>query len=201
MTNQKTNWRQISTSNKMECSRCKYVFEEVHTGLRNTSKQLPKSCPKCREIEKVMKHGCTEKMIVELLHIRHKKDFFISQCKDGPGHKNHRKRSVAIMDGFAISNSWTDKKPYTCYEIKTSRSDFLSDKKWKRKYLPLCDRFYFVCPDKIIKPEDLPAQAGLLYVFKNGKGLRKIKESIKPPVDKQRLENIFRYILTWRYKK
>ena len=200
MNNQVARWRQVSTSKKQECSRCKFIFEEIHTGLGFTSKQLPKSCPKCREIELAVKHGITEKMIVGLLRVRHKDEFFISQCKDGPGHENHRRRRVAIMDGFAISNSWTSKKPYTCYEIKTSRSDFLSDKKWEKKYLPLCDRFYFVCPDGMIKPEELPDEAGLIYVFKNGKGLRKIKESVKDPADKQRLEHVFRYILTWRYK-
>lgn len=49
-------------------------------------------------------------------------------------------------------------------EIKVSRQDFLSDKKW-REYLPYCSRFYFIAPVGIIKKEELPKDIGLIEVF------------------------------------
>ena len=49
------------------------------------------------------------------------------------------------------------------FEIKTSRSDFLGDDKWE-KYLKYCDYFAFVCPEGVIKPDELPENIGLVYV-------------------------------------
>lgn len=38
------------------------------------------------------------------------------------------------------------------------------------------NRFYYACPDDLIKPEEVPAYAGLFYVSSRGK-IRKIKEA------------------------
>lgn len=51
-------------------------------------------------------------------------------------------------------------------ELKTCRADFVGDSKWK-KYLNYCDRFMFMCPDGVIKPEELPNNIGLVYVYLN----------------------------------
>lgn len=48
-------------------------------------------------------------------------------------------------------------------EIKTCRADFEHDGKWM-KYLDYCDRFFFMCPDGVILPEELPDKIGLIYV-------------------------------------
>lgn len=48
------------------------------------------------------------------------------------------------------------------YEIKVSRSDFLSDirsGKW-RSYLPHCHRFYFATLPDVCTKDDIPAEAG-----------------------------------------
>jgi len=55
------------------------------------------------------------------------------------------------------------------YEIKVSRSDFLKDakKEWKHKNLrdgKRTTRFFYVCPDGLIKPDELPDGYGLIYV-------------------------------------
>lgn len=50
------------------------------------------------------------------------------------------------------------------YEIKISRSDFLSDirnEKWKG-YLPHCHRFYFAFPEGIAQKDDVPKEAGIM---------------------------------------
>lgn len=49
------------------------------------------------------------------------------------------------------------------YEIKVSRQDFLTDKKWQ-EYLPYCNQFYFVVPKGLILPEELPPEIGLIYI-------------------------------------
>lgn len=47
-------------------------------------------------------------------------------------------------------------------EVKSSREDFLSDRKWP-EYLAFCDRFYFAVPEAF--PDDLlPASHGLMRV-------------------------------------
>lgn len=48
------------------------------------------------------------------------------------------------------------------YEIKVSRGDFKSDKKWT-EYLAFCNQFYFVCPKGMIKLDELPPEIGLIY--------------------------------------
>ena len=56
-------------------------------------------------------------------------------------------------------------------EVKVSRSDFLSDKKKPHRKEPekgMGDWRYFLCPEGIIQPEELPEKWGLLYVTKRG---------------------------------
>ncbi len=58
----------------------------------------------------------------------------------------------------------------TIYEVKISKADFLSDirtEKWKG-YLPHCHRFYFAVPAGMVKKEEIPEGAGLIYRADNG---------------------------------
>lgn len=51
-------------------------------------------------------------------------------------------------------------------ECKTSRSDFLVDKKKKVRVNPelgMGDFRFYLCPEGVIKPEDLPEKWGLIY--------------------------------------
>ncbi|MEL6476231.1 MAG: MmcB family DNA repair protein [Pseudomonadota bacterium] len=65
-------------------------------------------------------------------------------------------RSGLRMDIAALSESgeiW-------CVEVKSSRADFMSDRKW-RGYLDWCDRFFFAVPEGF--PEEiLPPDQGLM---------------------------------------
>ncbi len=47
-----------------------------------------------------------------------------------------------------------------CVEVKSSRADFLSDRKWEG-YLGWCDRFFFAVPESF-PDELLPADHGLI---------------------------------------
>jgi len=56
-------------------------------------------------------------------------------------------------------------------EVKVCRSDFLSDRKKPHRQQPergMGDWRYFLCPEGVIQPEDLPNKWGLLYVTKRG---------------------------------
>lgn len=80
----------------------------------------------------------------------------------------------------------------SAYEVKVSRGDYLRDDKW-RGYLAFCNEFYFVCPDGLIKPEEVPEGAGLYWVAKTGTQLRRKKRA---PTREVRIpESVFRYIL------
>ena len=85
------------------------------------------------------------------------------EVKNGPTW-NARRGKLLIMDGLAIKKSWANPR-FVGYEIKTSRSDFLNDEKW-RGYLEYCHQLYFVCPKKLISRKEIEAMdenVGLMY--------------------------------------
>lgn len=54
-------------------------------------------------------------------------------------------------------------------ECKVSRSDFLADKNKPHRIAGGIGNYrYFLCPDGVIKPDELPANWGLLYVNNRG---------------------------------
>ena len=64
------------------------------------------------------------------------------------------------MDAFSFNRYNRETRGY---EIKISRSDFLSDKKHMR-YLDFCTFFYFIAPKGLIKAEELYSTIGLIEV-------------------------------------
>jgi hypothetical protein len=65
-----------------------------------------------------------------------------------------------------------DKQNATIYEVKISRSDFLSDinkpEKWQA-YLAIAPYLYYACPDGLIKKDELPSPVcGLVYAMADG---------------------------------
>ena len=77
------------------------------------------------------------------------------------------------------------------YEVKISRSDFLADKKKHKKYglskfeqygnpmgieVKCPNYFYYVCPEGMIKKDEIPVYAGLYY-YEKEKGIRMIKNA------------------------
>lgn len=130
--------------------------------------------------------------IVDLLALRHSKDVFIPECKDGPTHSASHVR----MDAWAMNKSWAH-PVVSAYEVKVSRADFLKDNKWPA-YLPLCNQFYFVAPGGLIDLSELPAEAGLLTVAGKGKGARLLTKKKAPHRDITIPEEVYRYILMCR---
>lgn len=125
--------------------------------------------------------------IVRLLAAKHAEDVFIPECKDGPSAGTTHFR----LDWWAMQKSWSRPTTYG-YEVKVSRNDFVRDDKWQN-YLELCSDFYFVCPDGLIKPEEVPGAAGLLWVAKTGTRLWLKKKAQRREV--QIPETMWRYIV------
>jgi len=120
--------------------------------------------------------------LVNLLAIKHSKDVFVSECKGGPTWFAEHRR----LDAWAMKRSWANAAMYG-YEIKISRGDWLHDDKW-RTYLKYCNLFYFVVPSKkIITPDEVPPEVGLLVASTNNTRLYTIKKAqhraIEPPAD------------------
>ena len=136
------------------------------------------------------------KHILGLLAKRHCDDVFIPECKNGPTWRKVSRGQITYrMDAWVLKRSWA--QPCTTgYEIKVSRSDFLQDKKWK-KYLPLCNKFFFVCPDDtIIRKDELPKYVGLIYLTKDCTSLRAVKRAVYRDVVLP--DNLWRYIVMCR---
>lgn len=78
-------------------------------------------------------------------------------------------------DVFTVMKSFANFRADT-YEIKVSRSDFLSDVtsgKW-RKYLDHSHAVWFAVPEGMIKPSELPDGTGL--TVRNAKGWRSVRK-------------------------
>jgi hypothetical protein len=68
------------------------------------------------------------------------------------------------------------------YEIKVSRSDFLQDSKWTG-YLNFCNEFSFVCPEGLIKEDELPLEIGLTYYKPKAGKLRVKRKALTRKID------------------
>lgn len=111
--------------------------------------------------------------IDRLLAQRHADDVFVPECNMGSAWFDQKHRR---MDAWVMKKTWS---PITMigYEIKVAKADFRNDEKWP-EYLKACNQFYFVCPWGLIDKDELPPEAGLLYVTKTGNQLIMKKKSV-----------------------
>lgn len=95
----------------------------------------------------------------------------------------------------------------TEFEVKISRSDFLADAKkdkffyynnGKHKLMP--NRFFYVCPNGLIRIEELPSIAGLIYLHDNGtmEVIKKAPLLHKIKHDNNRIKDKFMRVLSER---
>lgn len=67
------------------------------------------------------------------------------------------------------------------YEVKVSRADFLSEMRKPHKRAnarSLSHLFFFACPEGLIQPNEIPDDAGLVWVYESGRTrARVVKES------------------------
>lgn len=108
--------------------------------------------------------------VLRLLAKRHTRDLFFSEVKDGPTCLGSHLR----IDALAIAKSWSPVR-LMGYEIKVSRSDWLSDQKWT-EYLKLTTHFSIAAPTGVVQLEELPPGVGYVEVSSAGKSLRTIRK-------------------------
>jgi len=123
--------------------------------------------------------------ILKALSKKHdQNDAFFTHVKNGRT-QAAQTGELAIIDAVAIAKSWA-RPVIRGYEVKVERSDFLRDIKW-HKYFDMCHEFSFVCPVGMIQPEELPAEAGLIYYNPEKQSLytkkKSVYRSIEMPVD------------------
>ncbi len=82
------------------------------------------------------------------------------------------------IDLFTFATLRTDGFLRTAFEIKVSASDFcreLADPTKRRAALRFSNKFYFVAPVGIIKPEKVPAACGLIEVSEQNALMRTVE--------------------------
>lgn len=95
---------------------------------------------------------------------------FFDELRIGTGFGHNSEQSI---DAFAIalwpSNHWASH----AYEIKTSRADFTKELRAplkRRAALRYSNLFWFATPEGLVKPEEVPIEAGLVEVRWRGDG-------------------------------
>jgi len=112
----------------------------------------------------------TSAQIITVLEKSHdpKQWAFFNELRIGTG---YGKDAEQRFDAWAIHYFPSKRNVTRCYEIKTSRSDFQSEirKPLKRRPgLRLANEFYFVVPENLIDPAEIPPECGLMYVSAKG---------------------------------
>lgn len=118
--------------------------------------------------EKVSAHT-----IKKALADKHHKEFFITECKNGP---THYSRNLLQVDAVAIYKSWSSPL-IRGYEIKVSRGDFLKDAKYSQ-YLQYCHEFYFVTPSGMVQRQEVEDPIGLMWYNPKTGGLTTKKKAV-----------------------
>ena len=73
----------------------------------------------------------------------------------------------ARVDGYAINTYPSQSRQRVAYEIKIGRADFRSEIRRplkRRPALMVSNLFYFVIPEGVVTPEEIPQECGLLVV-------------------------------------
>jgi len=118
--------------------------------------------------------------ILRALHKKHTENIrssaaFFTQVRNGPT-QSARRGELRIIDGLAVRKSWAQ-PCLTGYEVKVSRSDFMSDTKWP-DYLPMCHELYFACPSGLIQPDEVGEEVGLIWYNPETQSLTTRKKAV-----------------------
>jgi hypothetical protein len=128
--------------------------------------------------------------IIERLALRHSDAVFVAECKTGSSWAGCRR-----LDAWAMPKTWSP-LTFIGYEVKVDRGDFLRDRKWQ-EYLPVCHELYFACPAKLIAPEELPQDVGLLWTSGDARLVTKRKAVRRQP-EPGALVDLMSYVLMSR---
>jgi len=87
---------------------------------------------------------------------------FFSELRVGTGRRN---AGAQRLDAFALNTLPHTAMKRICYEVKTSRSDFLLELRHplkRRIGMRYSNEFYFVTPAGLVNPTGIPADCGLV---------------------------------------
>ncbi len=87
---------------------------------------------------------------------------FFRELRVGTGHRNS---GAQRLDAFALNTLPHTAMKRVCYEVKTSRGDFLSELKQplkRRIGMRYSNEFYFVTPAALIAAAEIPSECGLV---------------------------------------
>jgi hypothetical protein len=87
---------------------------------------------------------------------------FLREIRIGTG---FRRGSLQRLDGFALNAYVHNGMKRVCYEVKTSRADYLGELKQplkRRVGMRYSNEFYFVTPPDLVKTAEVPAECGLI---------------------------------------
>ncbi len=128
--------------------------------------------------------------ILERLAARHADAVFVEECAMGS-----RQLGCRRLDAWVLLKTWS---PFTVigYEVKGSRADFLRDQKWS-EYLAVCHELYFACPAKVIQPEELPRDVGLLWTAGDSRLITK-RRAVRRELDPVACCRLMSYVLMSR---
>lgn len=111
-------------------------------------------------------HAPTESKLLDIveraLHASLSEWLFFRELRVGTGRRNGGAQRV---DAFALNTLPHTGMKRVCYEVKTSRGDFLSELKrpLKRRIgMRYSNEFYFVTPAALVTPAEIPAECGLI---------------------------------------
>jgi len=151
----------------------------------------PKYCHTVSELGKVVlaslepeafiptKPEYTEDDLIKALRLRYPYEEWVFFAHQASGVGTHRDTG-RYMDAWAMNTYPMNKHLKLAFEIKVSRSDFMRELKQpqKREFaMKVSNQFYFVAPEGVISPEDLPEGCGLLTL----NGSEELKEKVKAP--------------------
>jgi hypothetical protein len=101
-------------------------------------------------------------MLERGLHAGRSEWLFLRELRVGTGHRNN---SAQRLDAFALNCLPHLQMKRVCYEVKTSRADFLNEMKQplkRRIGMRYSNEFYFVTPCGLLAPPDVPVDCGLI---------------------------------------
>src|SRR6516162_2346693 len=109
---------------------------------------------------------CDEVALIEIvqraIHPSATEWLFLRELRVGTGRQNS---GAQRLDAFALNTLPHMAMKRVCYEVKTSRSDFLSELKHplkRRIGLRYSNEFYFVTPVELVAGAEIPPECGLV---------------------------------------
>lgn len=101
-------------------------------------------------------------IIERAVHASKSEWLFLRELRVGTGRRNG---SAQRLDAFALNSLPHTGMKRVCYEVKSSRADFLAELKHplkRRMGMRYSNEFYFVTPAGLLEVSEIPAECGLI---------------------------------------